>query len=290
MQRPPRLVSPSLRPGPALAAGLACAVGMGLTAPAAIAESPPDKPPPPGLTLGQGKLNVAVNLELELSQDRVGKPFSISPDVSYGVTPDLTVALVHSRFATTGFRAAAGGGLCLAGDDGGCVAVYNNVGLEGWYSVARGPTSIAVGGGVHALNLDAGFYNLKLGARLRHVAGKLGFHALPSVIVAVTERDDGAGNRLNKDTLWVPVQVTYNLAPLTVGLGTGVKGALSGFGDAYQIPLGFMALYAVDKTTTVGASWVFGQVISGATNPPDPSPPVEGFALRGVQLWGSRTF
>lgn len=251
----------------------------------------PPPPPPPGLTLAQGKLNLAVNLEVEMTSDKVGKPVSISPDVSYGVTRDLTVALVHSRYATTGFRAAVGGGLCVTGEDNGCVQPYNNVGAEAWQNVARGPLAAAVGGGVHALNLDAGFYAVKLGAKARYTVDKLAFHFLPSVFVAVTEREDDAGNRLQKDTIWLPVQATYKATPaLTVGLGSGIKGPLSGFGDAWQIPLGCMALYAIDPATTVGASWVFGQVLGGATNPPDPAPPVKGFDFRGLQVWGARTF
>lgn len=250
-----------------------------------------ETPPKPGLTLPAGKVNLAVNLELNMSADRVGKPITIAPDVSYGVTPDLTVAVVHSLFAVTGFRARAGGGLCLTGEDAGCAHVYDNVGAEGWYSVARGPTAIAVGGGVHALSLDGGFYALKLGAKLRHTRGRVALHALPSVLVAVTEREAG-GVRLNKDSLWIPVQATYKATPeLTVGLGTGVKLLdLSAAGDSWEIPVGAMVTYAIDPATTVGASWVFGKLAAGVDNPPDPAPAVKGVDIRGVQVWGARTF
>lgn len=240
------------------------------------AADTPTPTPAPGLTVPAGRLNVAGNLEIEMSADRVGEPVSISPDLSYGVTSDLTVALVHSRVALTGFRAAVGGGLCLTGTEGGCVAVYNNVGAEAWFNVARGRNAAALGGGVHALDLDAGFYGVKLGARVRHSHGKLALHAQPSVIVAVNERDT------SKDTLWVPIQLTYKVTPaLTSGLGSGVKGRLSDFGDAWQVPLGFMATYAVDADTTAGASWVFGQVLAGTD---------DGFDQRGLQLWVNRLF
>jgi|JI10StandDraft_1071094.scaffolds.fasta_scaffold23748_4 hypothetical protein len=242
--------------------------------------------PKPGLTLPKGKLSVAVNLEIEMSADRVAKPISLSPDVSYGVTPDLTVALVHSRVGLTGFRAAVGGGLCLTGEDNGCVAVYNNVGAEGWYNVARGPLAAAVGAGFHATNLDAGFYHAKVGARVRYTAGQLGVHFSPSVLIAAAKRDEGG-----VDSIWLPVQGTYKATPeLTVGVGTGIKGPLDGFGDAWQVPVGVMGTYAIDPATTVGASWVFGQLLGGATNPPDPAPPVKGVDYRGLQIWGARTF
>ena len=267
-------------------------VALALVASTTVVAADPTAPPPkPGLTLPAGKVNVAVNLELNASADRVGKPITIAPDVSYGVTPDLTVGVVHSLYAVTGFRARAGGGLCVTGEDNGCAHVYDNVGAEGWYSVARGPTAIAVGGGVHATSLDAGFYALKLGVKLRHTVGRIGLHALPSVLVAVTDRESG-GVRLNRDSLWLPVQATYKATPeLTVGLGTGVKILdLSAAGDSWEVPVGAMATYAIDPLTTVGASWVFGKLLAGVDNPPDPAPAAKGPDFRGVQLWGARTF
>lgn len=258
----------------------ACLFTLAVTTTAASADAPK-----PGLTLPAGKLNVAVNLELNMSAEAVGKPISISPDVAYGVTSDLTVALVHSRYGLTGFRANAGGGLCLTGDDGGCPAVYNNVGAEGWYSVARGPLAAAVGAGVHATNLDAGYYHAKVGARVRHTSGKLGVHFSPSLLVALSERD------VSKDSIWLPVMATYKTTPeLTLGLGSGLKAPLDGFGDAWQVPLGASAVYAIDPATSLGASWVFGALLGGATNPPDPAPGVKGLDPRGVQVWGARTF
>ena len=76
---------------------------------------------------------------------------------------------------------------------------------------------------------------------------------------------------------------------IALGLGTGIKGPLSGFGDAWQIPLGFLVQYTVSPALGCGASWVFGQLLGGATNPPDPAPAVKGPDLRGVQVWASYT-
>ncbi len=237
----------------------------------------------PGLTLPAGKINVAVNAEVGMSADSAGKPVSLSPDVAYGIDDATTVALVHSRFAATGFRAAVGGGLCLTGSDGGCPNVYDNVGLEGWRSLVTGELSVAAGGGVHALSIDGGIYAAKVGLKARLTRGALAFHALPSVFVAVTERGENAtGGRLNPDRLWFPVQVTYKAAPpVTVGLGSGVKGPFSGFGDGWQIPVGVMGLYTVDPAMSVGGSFVFGQIVGGND--------ATGVDYRGLQLWLSYT-
>jgi len=260
------------------------------TIPSALADEPaaPPAPAAPG-QLAAGKLNLAVNLEVNMSADLVAKPLSIAPDVAYGVTPELTVMLVHSRYGITGFRATAGGGLCLTGTDGGCPKVYDNVGAEAWYDVARGPTAVSVGGGFHAISFDRGFYDLKVGAKLRHTHGTISIITLPSVLVAATKRSDMVKN---KDSLWIPVVGMYKATPeLSVGLGTGIKAQdLSAFGDSWEVSLGALATYAIDPATTVGGSWIFGKVLAGVDNPPSPAPAVKGLDFRGLQVWGARTF
>jgi len=257
-----------------------------------VASPSPIVPPVPrlSLTLPAGKLNVTLTLELDASEDKVAEPISIAPDLGYGVTDDLTLAVVHSKFALTGFRAVAGGGICLSGSDAGCATAYNNVGTEAAYSLARGQVAFAAVGGLHVVDLDNSLVAAKLGGRARYSRGKLALNSLPSVLIALNKRTDAMGNRLNKDILYVPVQLTYRITrPLLLGLGTGIKGPISGFGDAWQVPIGVAAVYAIDPSLAIGASWTFGQLLGGATNPPDPDPAVKGPELRGVQLWASYT-
>ena len=77
-------------------------------------SAPPPAPPPAGLTLPSGAFNALVTTEVNLASDSAAEPWSIAPDLGYGVTDDLTLMLVHSTYATTGFRGSAGSGLCLA--------------------------------------------------------------------------------------------------------------------------------------------------------------------------------
>jgi hypothetical protein len=104
------------------------------------------------------------------------------------------------------------------------------------------------------------------------------------VFIAVTERsaETAMGTRVFPDRLWLPVQAMYRVTdPLTLGLGSGIKGPLQGFGDAWEVPLGCMAQYAIDPSLGVGASLVFGKVLGGADG--------TGFDSRGVQAWVSYT-
>ena len=47
-------------------------------------------------------------IDVNMSADAVGKPFSIAPDIYYGVSDKLSVGLTHDT------------GLCLAGEENGC--------------------------------------------------------------------------------------------------------------------------------------------------------------------------
>lgn len=231
----------------------------------------------PGVTLDAGKLNVAVNAEINTSSGKVAKPLSLAPDVSYGVSDDLTVSLVHSTFATTGFRGQAGRGLCLRSTDDGCTALYNNVGGEALYALAKGPFSAAANVGFHALNIDAGFYAAKVGAKVKYTAGQLVFSSQPSLFLGVTDRDKG-----NKESLFVPVLGQFKVSPqFLLGLGTGIKGPIWRFSNNWEVSLGASAVYNMSPALSLGASWTFGKLLGGAD--------ATGVDYRAVHVWGSYT-
>lgn len=229
-----------------------------------------------GVTLPAGKLNVHAALEVNLGQDAVAKPLSLAPDVAYGVSDDLTVSLIHSTFGITGFRGTAGRGLCLSGEDGGCANLYDNVGVEAMYALTAGELSVAALGGVHALSLDVGLYDLKAGVRVRWSKAKVAVISTPAVTVELAERD------LNKDRLWLPIAAQYKATPeLAVGGSTGLKAPLDGFGDAWEVALGAYATYAISPALTLGGSFVFGKLVGGADDT------LTGPEFRALQLWAA---
>jgi hypothetical protein len=242
-------------------------------------DAPPRKPP--GLTLDRGAANVTVTLEANLAEDRVAKPLSIAPDVSYGVTDDLTLVLVHSTFATTGFRGNAGAGLCVTGDEGGCAHAYDNVGLDAIHGLRRGPFSFAVVAGAHFVSLDPAWFDLRAGARLRWTGGKLLVTFSPSVFFALSGRDDG-----NKETLWAPVFIGAKpIPPLTLGLGTGIKGPVEDFGDTWTFALVPSAQLAVTRRLALGASFALPKLLGAGAIPSEQ----KGFNVRFAQAWVSWT-
>jgi hypothetical protein len=86
-------------------------LGIVLSSGHAFAESEPSGPDQ--LTMPKGKLLVDAFVELNLSKDNAFKPVSISPDVWYGVTNDLTLGLVHSSIGATGVIGGVGDALCI---------------------------------------------------------------------------------------------------------------------------------------------------------------------------------
>jgi hypothetical protein len=236
----------------------------------------------PALTLPAGHASGTLTVEVNASEGAFAAPVSIAPDLSYGITDDLTVAVVHSTFATIGFRGNAGRGLCVTGEEDGCPGgVYDNVGAEVLYSLRRGPFAAAADVGYHAWSIDADHHAVKLGLKLRLRHERLTFASAPSVFVAVTARDDA--ERPQPDRLYLPLTGAYAFTPaLSAGLGTGVKGPLDGFGDAYEIALGAFATYAIAPSTTVGASWVHGKILGGDAAVP---PGTSGVDFRAAHVW-----
>jgi hypothetical protein len=207
-----------------------------------------------GLTLPKGKIAIHGVVEVNMSKDAVGKPFSIAPDIWYGVSDKLTVGVVHSGFGATGFLGGVGNGLCLAGEEKGCAEVYDNVGFEGKFSLKAEPNmSLAAVGGVHLLTLsDPMFADLKLGLAGAWRSGKISVMFAPSIFIGLTERD------FNKEILFIPVGAMFAANPkLAVGAQTGIAGPLDGFGDAYIVPLSLGGHYAVSDKVMVGAAFSF---------------------------------
>jgi hypothetical protein len=169
---------------------------------------------------------------VSLSADATFEPVSIAPDVWYGVSPRITVGLVHSSRAMTGFLGGAGDGLCLTGEEGGCAGVYDRVGVVGRLHVADrvltvsgGPISLAVDGGLVVASFDPLLASAKLGVAARWQRGKLIAELSPNLWLGLTERDRGNGERLH-----LPLTVSYALTRrIAVAGQTGMLAPLEHF-------------------------------------------------------------
>lgn len=203
---------------PLLVAALAAALLGAAVAPVAAQEAA-DRPEPADasepiatrLAAPAKRFVVHAQVELSLSADAALEPVSVAPDVWYGVTPRLTAGLVHSSRATTGLVGFAGDGVCLAGEEGGCGAVYDRVGLlarlhvtDRVLAVAGAPISLGVDGGLVARSLEGSMFAVKVGALARWQRGRLTAELAPSLFIGVSERDLG-----NDERVHLPVSAAF---------------------------------------------------------------------------------
>lgn len=234
--------------------------------PPATPASPdaPVEPPPPvvrkrptGIALARNTFAVTLTTEASLGRGTLGKPTSIAPDVSYGLTDRVTLSLVHSGFATTGFRGSAGGGLCVTGE--GCTQVYNNAGVEALVDVVRGPLSLAAVGGVHALSFDPLFVDIKLGVQASYRIGAVTATLSPSVFVGVTKREQ------NEGVVFAPASVGLQVTrSWFAAVGGGVATPLDDVGGGWTVRGGLIARYRIDRGLFVAGSLFLPKLAGGA--------------------------
>jgi hypothetical protein len=210
-----------------------------------------------GFTLPKGKLALNVNLGVNLSSDAVGKPVSLSPDLWYGVSDDLTIGLVHSGEGLNGFLGTStGGSLCLAGEKNGCADVYHNVAVDVRY---RLKSPLTLDAALYVNSFDPFTVGAKLGVDARWVWSKLSLEVRPSVTIGFNERDTAPGNH---EALYVPATIAYAVAPkVGVGLQSGLAiYDLEHAGDTWAIPLSIAARFAATPKLGVGLAFSFMQL------------------------------
>ncbi|HEX8107350.1 MAG TPA: hypothetical protein VF516_06445 [Kofleriaceae bacterium] len=241
------------------------------------------------LTLQKGRLVLNAYLGINLSSGLTFKPVSLSPDLWYGVSDDLTVGLVHSFVGTTGFLGGfglSGQSLCLTGTSSGCANLYSNVGAEARYKLKMSGIAFAVDGGVYALRIqDPMLLDVKLGAVGRWRKGPLAVEAAPNLLVGLTNRSvttAGVDVTTNPDILSLPGSVLYTLNPMiTVAAQVGLVLPLENTGDTYTLPLSVGAFYHVNDQLDVTAAFSLPRLIAASGG---------GIDARSLTLGGSYAF
>jgi hypothetical protein len=242
------------------------------------------------LTLQKGRAVLDAFLEISLSDGAAFKPVSLSPDIWYGVTDEITAGLVHSSVGTTGFIGGTGQSLCLTGSSGLCNDFYNNVGFDGRYKLKTGDISIAADGGLFIEQIKSPILlDLKLGAVGRWHQGKIAVEAAPALFLGLTNRSQtimvgGVTTDVttNADVISLPGTVLYTLNPeITLAGQTGLILPLENAGDAYAVPLSVGAFYHVNDQLNVTAAFSLPRLIAGSGG---------GIDARSLTLGGSYAF
>ncbi len=210
---------------------------------------------PPITGARAGGVAIWGDLQINMSKELVGKPFSIAPDIIYGVSDVLSVALIHSTWGYAGLAGGVGDGLCLAGKKNGCAKVYNAVGAQARYAFTP---ELALDLGVFASSLsDPMLADAKIGIAGKVMAGPLMLMFEPNIHIGLNKRD--AGNI--KQLVVVPVCVGLPLnEQLMAMLQTGIYGMTEKFGDNYRIPLSLGAMFHLNPNTMLGAMFTFNNI------------------------------
>jgi hypothetical protein len=206
-----------------------------------------------GPVLAKGKFMISLSLQVSLLESAIAKPFSIQPDVAYGVMPKLDVGAYHSSYGITGFWGSLGGGICVSGTDGGCAKAYNGpIGILAKYLLTdNGKMAIAADAGLVIRSTDPFALGAKVGVRGHYMAGKLMIGFAPNIQIGITKRDE-----VGKESIHVPVDVMFAATPkVFVGLQTGIQGPLDGFGDGYSVPVSIGAMFMATPNISAGASF-----------------------------------
>jgi hypothetical protein len=202
---------------------------------------------------------------ISLSADAVGQPASIQPDVWYGVKDEITVGLVHSSRAATGFVGGTDFGLCITGTENGCEGLYSSAGVEARYHLKDGPLSLAAQGGLHASDLNPFQMALKVGVVARWRQDKLVVDAAPSIFAGITARDGTAMvAQSNKEIVYVPLTVLYQLHPkVAPALQVGAVIPFEATGDTWQLPLSIGAHANLTPEVFAELMFTFPEIAGG---------------------------
>lgn len=228
------------------------------------------------LALPQGGILLDAFLEANLSKSAAFKPVSLSPDLWYGATDELTLGLVHSSVGATGFLGGVGDSLCLVGKSDGCAHFYQDVGLDARYRLIA---PLVIDAGLFVRSFDPFWLAAKIGLAGRWRFDKAIIEVNPSLFLGFTHRDP-----LNKDTFFLPVTASYQVMDkLDLSLQTGVQVRLEQASDNYRIPLSIAARYQFDSHFGAGLAFTLPMLIA-------PSAAPHGFDVRTLMLGGSYAF
>ncbi|MGE0868550.1 MAG: hypothetical protein AB7P03_08310 [Kofleriaceae bacterium] len=191
------------------------------------------------VTLPAGTSQIDVAVAANLTEGQTFAPLSIAPDVWYGATDALTLGIIYSSHAATGFMGGAGEALCVTGKAKGCASVMPNAGLDLRYGLASGSFAVAAEGAVLLRAFDPMTFAAKLGAVMRLRTEKLIVEVSPNIAVGINRREpamEGSASG-NADVANLPVTFLVPFgSTFAVSAQTGVIVPFKGAGKNYAIP------------------------------------------------------
>ena len=227
---------------------------------------------PNSLVMPKGMLLLDAFLEMDLSSGEVFHAVSLSPDLWYGVTDDLTLGLVHSGTGATGFIGDTKNSICIGQA---CEHVYPDVGIDARYRLAR---PLAIDAGIYARDTDPFQLAVKLGIAGRWTWDKLSLESQLSLFIGLTNRTPAAPNppppppatvtvgASNTEELFLPITVAYMVVPrVDIALQPGLDLPFTNTGSSWRVPLAIAVRFAATPRFGLGLAFAFLDLFGGDT-------------------------
>ena len=212
------------------------------------------------LTLGEAGWLLRGNLELTLDARSVARPFSLAPDVWYGVTSRLTVGVINSFSAVDLIDA--GGSLCFRGTEGLCQHTYRGGGVDVLWSWLAGGFAVAPRARFLVRDIDPWKPAVTLGALVRWTQGRFAISADPYLRLGVANQDLG-----NRATLVVPLWLSVQpAARWLLALHTGWDSELATWRDAWHVPMAIEAAHRITPVIDAGFELGFPHLLGPQNN------------------------
>ena len=226
---------------------LGLAGALALASVATAAASPDDLVARP-LVLAPGQVAAQVVLETSLAARERFSPLTLAPDAWVGLTPRLTVGLVHSDASLD--RVTFGASLCVRTSDTACPRVYHGSGLDARYLAwTDGAFAVAPRARLILRDIDPAKPATTVGALAAWHRGRWGLTADPYLQLGLANTDRG-----NRAELVVPIYVALQPAcRWALTLQTGYAADVAVWKDGFHIPVAIAATWRATPHLDVGA-------------------------------------
>jgi hypothetical protein len=236
---------------------------------AAVVEGGGDVPPVSNAPMGkvavrrgvqgpEGLFTARINLLVNASKGRFGKPISLAPDLYYSITDTVQIGLLHTL--PMGWQTTPGAGLCLNSTENGCPKAYNNVGFDFMYGLLFGDFHLSAHSSLYLLFAPDPFptgvmWTVGLAGKL-HFTDVVALYFDPQIGIMLRRRD------VYEDKLFIPLELQIQASqPVSLKLLTGVTGDLSQLGDTYRVPLGIGIVANLSSHLDLGLRFSFDNLL-----------------------------
>ncbi len=213
------------------------------------------------LVLEEHQVSAELVFETNLAKASLARPLSVAPDLWIGVTPRLTLGIIHSDPSVD--RIAPGASICVRREDLLCHEVYRGGGLDALYEVVTGQYDLAAHARFLIRDLDPVKPAVTLGARARWHRGRFAITSDPYLQLGLGNNDRG-----NRAEMWLPIVV--GLQPTCgwiVELHTGWNSDLAVVRDGWHIPAGLGVRAMATRHLELGGELGFTSLLGPQNNP-----------------------